>query len=109
MAPKVTKNRLLGDSFLLSGKISYSQNYLENPTGEWRVRSLNRSNTASFLGTGADGCQFCPLGHVVFKKCYFYIVGLCCYIRKVISVHLKPCSSRETDTAQEANRKPQRE
>lgn len=65
MAPKVTKNgRLLGDSFLKSGKFSCSQNYLEDPLGEWRVRSPNRFNTASFLRIGTDGCQLCQLGHV---------------------------------------------
>jgi len=94
MAPKVTKNgRFLGDSFLKSEKFSCSQNYLENPLGEWRVQSLNRFNTASFLHIGTDCCQFCQLGHIVKKKkSYFYTVGLCSYIKKVISVHLKCCS-----------------
>lgn len=66
MAPTVTENRrLLGDSFLKSGKISYSLNDLENPLGERRERSLNRANKASFLSIGTDCCQVCWLRHVV--------------------------------------------
>lgn len=85
----MTKNRrLLGDSFLTSGKISYSQNNWENPLGEWRVRSLNKSNTASFLSVGTDCCQLFRLGHVVKKKSYFYSVGLCCYIKKRLFLYI---------------------
>lgn len=66
--PKVARNRLLGDSFQQSGNISYTQNYLENPLGEWRVRSPSRCNTASFLGTEVDCCHFCRLSHILFFK-----------------------------------------
>lgn len=59
------------------------------------MRSLSRCNTTSFLGTGADCCHFCRLSHIFFFLSYFHIVGLCCYIERVISVHLEPFGSRD--------------
>lgn len=93
-APKVTNNgRLLGDSFLKSGKFSCSQNYLEIPLGEWSMQSLNRFNTASFLCLGTECCQFCQLRHIVKKKKKLFLsIWTVWLYKKVISVHLRCCS-----------------
>lgn len=90
----MTKNRrLLGDLFLKSGKISYSQNDLENPLGRRRVRSQQ----SQFLSIGADCCQVCWLGHVVKDKLFLKNWPAFLY-KKFISVHLKLCNSREMGT-----------
>lgn len=100
MAPKVTnKRRLVGDSFAKSGKISYNQNYLENPLGEWEVKSLNRSNnTASFLSTEQTAVSNVSWARLL-KRLFLYSWPILLYKKKVISVHLKSCSSREMDTS----------
>lgn len=64
MAPRWPRIDYLGIHFKSQGKFQ-SQNYLQNPLGEWRVRSLNRSDTVGFLSIGTDCCQFCQLDHVV--------------------------------------------
>lgn len=84
------------------GKISYSPNYWENPLGEWRVRSLNRSNAVS-LALEQTAVSFVSWAMSFFKKetKHFYVVGLCGYIKSFFfflffsPVYLKPCSSRE--------------
>lgn len=107
MAPKAAKNRrLLGDSFLKSGKFSYSQNDLENPLGE----AWLRSQQSQFPQQWADCCQVCRLGHVIKKQTsYFHRFGLCFYIKRLSLCIWNTAAAERWTQALEANRKQQRE